>query len=211
MQENKKLILSNGNNPLTEQERIERIEQAKIHYGNFLTSLGFDWQNDPNMQDTPKRVSKAYMNELFEGCFTDAPKITTFDNATDGYDGMVFSGNIEVCSMCSHHLLGFFGKAHVAYIPGEKVIGLSKLNRVVEWFSRRPQIQEGLTQQIWKYLDRVCEGNKGIAVVIEAEHSCASCRGVKHDSIMKTSKLSGAFMTDGNCRNEFYHFIETLK
>lgn len=105
----------------------------------------------------------------------------------------------------------FTGKAHVAYIPGKKVIGLSKLNRAVEWFSRRPQIQEGLTQQIFDFLNQACEGNKGIAVVIEAEHSCASCRGVKHNSIMKTSKLSGGFFNDASCRNEFYHFIETLK
>ncbi len=93
MQKNK-LILSNGNRPLTEQEKYERIELAKVHYGNFLTSLGFDWKNDPNMCDTPLRVSKAYMNELFEGCFTNEPKITSFDNATNGYDGIVFQGNL---------------------------------------------------------------------------------------------------------------------
>lgn len=208
---NQKLIFSNGNQPLTDQERAERIREASQHYGNFLTSLGFDWENDPNMSDTPLRVTKAYINELFEGCFTEPPKITTFDNATNGYDGMVFSGNIEVCSMCSHHLLNFTGKAHVAYIPGKKVIGLSKLNRAVEWFSRRPQIQEGLTQQIFDFLNQVCEGNEGIAVVIEAEHSCASCRGVRHKSIMKTSKLSGSFKTSAETRAEFYHFIETLK
>lgn len=206
-----KKILSNGNIPLTEQERLDRINNASIHYGNFLTALGFDWSNDPNMQDTPKRVTKAYVNELMEGCFTSPPKITTFEEASLGYDGIVFQGNIEVCSMCSHHLLSFTGKAHVAYIPGQTVIGLSKLNRVVEWFSRRPQIQEGLTMQIHNYLDSILPGNAGIAVVVEAEHSCASCRGVKHDSIMKTSKLSGAFKNSPETRSEFYHFIETLK
>ncbi len=105
----------------------------------------------------------------------------------------------------------FLVKAHVAYIPGKRVIGLSKLNRAVEWFSRRPQIQEGLTQQIFDFLNQVCEENEGIAVVIEAEHSCASCRGVKHNSTMKTSKLSGAFKNSPETRAEFYHFIETLK
>lgn len=210
MQKNK-LILSNGNSPLTEQERIERIELAKVHYGNFLTSLGFDWENDPNMQDTPKRVSKAYMNELFEGCFTEAPKITTFGNDENSYDGIVFQGNCDIVSSCAHHILPFLGKAHVAYIPGEKIIGLSKLNRVVEWFSRRPQSQEFLTMQIHEYLNSILPGNKGVAVLVEANHTCASCRGVKHNSTMKTSKLSGAFKNSPETRAEFYHFIETLK
>lgn len=209
--EEKKLILSNGNVPLTQDEKNERIETASIHYGNFLTAMGFDWKNDPNMQDTPRRVSKAYINELFEGCFTSAPKITSFADASYGYDGIVFQGDIEVCSLCSHHNLAFTGKAHVAYIPGKKVIGLSKLNRIVEWFSRRPQIQEGLTMQIHEFLNSVLEDNRGIAVLIEANHSCASCRGVKHNSTMKTSKLSGAFFNDSSCRSEFYHFIETMK
>ena len=206
-----KLILSNGNSPLTEQEKYERVELAKVHYGNFLTSLGFDWKNDPNMSDTPNRVTKAYINELMSGCFTDSPKITTFEEASSGYDGIVFQGNIEVCSMCSHHLLAFTGKAHVAYIPGKKeVIGLSKLNRIVEWFSRRPQIQEGLTMQIHNYLNEILPDNKGIAVLIEANHTCASCRGVRHDSTMKTSKLSGAFFDSPSAKNEFYYFIQTL-
>ncbi len=93
MQKNK-LILSNGNSPLTEHEKYERIELAKVHYGNFLTSLGFDWKNDPNMSDTPLRVTKAYINELFEGCFTEPPKITTFGNDENSYDGIVFQGNL---------------------------------------------------------------------------------------------------------------------
>jgi len=207
----RKLILSNGNLPLTPEDRELRIIEATRHYGEFLSALGFDWENDPNMQDTPKRVSKAYINELMEGCFTEPPKITTFAEASSGYDGIVFQGKIDIKSLCSHHLLAFIGKAHVAYIPGETVIGLSKLNRIVEWFSRRPQIQEGLTMQIHDFINRVLPDNKGIAVLIEAEHTCASCRGVRHDSVMKTSKLSGAFMDNASCKNEFYHFIETLK
>lgn len=205
------LILSNGNLPLSDEERAERIREASVHYGNFLTAMGFDWSRDPNMMDTPLRVAKAYMMELLEGCFTEPPKITTFEEASYGYDGIVFQGKIDVCSLCSHHNLSFTGKAHVAYIPGKQVIGLSKLNRVVEWFSRRPQIQEGLTMQIHDFLNTVIPDNQGIAVLIEAEHSCASCRGVKHDSTMKTCKLSGAFKDSAETRSEFYHFIETLK
>lgn len=205
------MILSNGNEPLTLEEKEKRISDATIQYGNFLTALGFDWKNDPNMSNTPNRVSKAFVNELLQGCFTESPKITTFEEASYGYDGIVFQGDIEVCSMCSHHNLAFTGKAHVAYIPKSTLLGLSKLNRVVEWFSRRPQIQEGLTMQIHNYLNETLPDNKGIAVLIEANHTCASCRGVRHNSTMKTSKLSGAFFNDDACRSEFYHFIETLK
>lgn len=204
------LIHSNENKHLADGERLERIHNCAQKYGEFLTEMGFDWKTDPNMKDTPMRVSKAYINELFEGCFSPPPKITTFDNV-GGYDGIVFQGKIDIKSTCSHHFLPFLGYAHVAYIPGKKVIGLSKLNRIVEWFARRPQIQEGLTMQIHDFLNKICEGNGGVAVMIEATHTCASCRGVKHDSIMKTSKLSGAFETSIMTRSEFYHFVETLK
>ena len=116
-------------------------------------------------------------------------------------------------SSCSHHFLPFVGKAHVAYIPGSegKVIGLSKLNRIVEWFARRPQVQENLTQQICDYINQVCEDNKGVAVMIEAKHMCASCRGVRHDSTMMTSRLTGAFNDNPATRSEFYKFVDYLK
>jgi GTP cyclohydrolase I len=123
----------------------------------------------------------------------------------------VFQGNIEVKSICSHHHLPFVGKAHVAYLPGDKVIGLSKLNRIVEWFARRPQVQENLTMQIHDYINKVCEGNNGVAVMIEANHMCACIRGVKHDSTMMTSKLSGAFLNRPEVREEFYDFVKRLK
>ena len=111
--------------------------------------------------------------------------------------------------MCSHHHLAFTGKAHVAYIPSldGRVIGLSKLNRIVEYYARRPQIQEGLTVQIHKAISEI-EMNQGVAVVLECQHTCACLRGVRHDGcVMKTSKLSGDFMNDGDTRQEFYEFI----
>jgi len=203
------MIKSNENVHLSDGERLERIGECAMKYGEFLTAMGFDWKNDPNMVDTPMRVSKAYINELFEGCFTPAPKITDFDNIS-GYDGIVFQGKIDIKSTCSHHFLPFLGYAHVAYIPGHRNIGLSKLNRIVEWFARRPQSQEHLTMQIHDFLNEVCIANGGVAVMIEAKHTCASCRGVKHDSIMKTAKLSGAFKDHVATRNEFYEFIRTL-
>ena len=149
---------------------------------------------------------------MITGCYTAPPNITAFEN-TDGYDGIVFQGDVDVKSICSHHHLSFLGKAHVAYIPGAdgKVIGLSKLNRIVEWFARRPQVQENLSMQIHDYITKECAGNRGVAVMIEAKHMCASCRGVRHDSTMMTSKLSGAFEQNDATRNEFYKFIERLK
>jgi GTP cyclohydrolase IA len=147
---------------------------------------------------------------LWQGIYYEAPKITAFDNV-DQYDGMVFQGNIDLKSICSHHSLPFIGKAHVAYLPGTKVIGLSKLNRIVEWFARRPQVQENLTMQIHSYINEICENNKGVAVVIEASHMCACVRGVKHNSTMMTSKLSGEFLESHEVREEFYNFIKFLK
>lgn len=194
---------------LTEQQLLK----ASHSFGKFLEDLGFtDYLDNPHMADTPMRVTKAYVHDLFKGVYTDPPKITAFDN-TNGYDGMVFQGDITVQSCCSHHFLPFIGKAHVAYIPSAdgKVIGLSKLNRIVEYFSRRPQVQENLTMQIHEFITDVCTGNKGVAVMIEAKHMCASCRGVKHDSTMMTSKLSGGFMNEDKVREEFYNFVKTLK
>ena len=206
------LKYANSSIPRTEEERQAMIDEAAEHYGRYMTALGIDWENDPNSSDTPRRVAKAFVNDLAQGCYTEPPKITAFDNL-DKYDGIVFQGNIDVKSFCSHHHLPFIGYAHVAYIPSEtgKVIGLSKLNRIVEYFARRPQVQENLCSQIAGYLDEVCEGNKGVAVVIEANHMCACVRGVRHDSTMMTSKMSGAFMTDPAARSEFYKFIDYLK
>ena len=172
--------------------------------------MGFDWRNDPNMEDTPTRVAKAHYDDLWKGMYQDEPKITAFENV-DKYDGMVFQGNITIQSSCSHHNLAFIGKAHVAYLPGSKIIGLSKLNRIVEYYARRPQVQENLTMQIHKHIDRLCEGNGGVAVFIEADHLCARLRGVKHESTMVTAKLTGAFKEHPEVREEFYNFVNNLK
>ena len=208
-----KLKYANGNKPLSEEEKQKMIEAAAVHYGHYMDALNIDWRNDPNSSDTPMRVAKAFVTDLAEGCYNKAPKITAFDNL-DGYDGMVFQGGIKVNSFCSHHHLPFIGVAHTAYIPSEngKIIGLSKLNRIVEFYSRRPQVQENLTMQIHNHIDRVCEGNLGVAVMVSANHMCACVRGVKHDATMKTSKLSGVFMDNDNlAREEFYNFIGDMK
>ena len=207
-----KLKYANGNKPLKEQEMENMIEEAAEHYGRYMTALGFDWKNDPNSEDTPIRVAKAFVNDLAEGVYIDPPKITAFDNI-DGYDGIVFQGNIKLHSLCSHHHLPFIGNAHVAYLPSVdgKVIGLSKLNRIVEFYARRPQVQENLTMQIHDHIHKECTQNIGVAVMIEANHMCACVRGVKHDSIMKTAKLSGKFKDTDRAREEFYNFVRDLK
>lgn len=207
------LKYANGNKPRTQKQKQQIIDKAAKAYETYMDALGFDWRNDPNSQDTPIRVAKAFVNDLASGCYNSPPKITAFDNV-DGYDGMVFQGNITVHSLCSHHHLSFVGFAHVAYIPSPtgKVIGLSKLNRIVEHYARRPQVQENLTMQIHEHINEVCTGNKGVAVMIEADHMCACVRGVKHDSTMKTARVSGCFLEDeDNSRAEFYSFVRDLK
>ena len=207
------LQYANGNLPRTEDEKEAIIEKAAAAYEKYMDALGFDWRNDPNSADTPRRVAKAFVNDLAEGCYSLPPKITAFDNV-DKYDGLVFQGNIKVNSFCSHHHLPFIGQAHVSYIPGKdgKVIGLSKINRIVEWFSRRPQVQENLTMQIHNYMNEVCKDNKGVAVLVSANHTRAGLRGVKHDSIMKTARMSGAFLDKTDLtRQEFYDFIRDLR
>ena len=208
---NKEFILPTANSsaPRTEEERQAIIEKATKAYEAYLDALGFDWRNDPHSTDTPRRVAKAFVNDLATGCYDEPPKVTSFPS--DGYDGIVSQCNIPVKSLCSHHHLAFTGVAHVAYIPSleGRVIGLSKLNRIVEFFARRPQIQEGLTIQIHNAINEVCEKNQGVAVVIKAQHTCACLRGVKHDGCyMVTSKLSKDFMDDSKTRQEFYDFIK---
>lgn len=206
------LKYANLNIPRSEEEKQIIITNAAKAYETYLDALGFDWRNDPNSADTPNRVAKAFVNDVAMGCYSNPPKVTAFDNI-DGYDGIVAQTNIKVNSLCSHHHMIFSGMAHVAYIPSKegKVIGLSKLNRIVDWFSRRPQIQEGLTSQISDYINSICEGNKGVAVFIEANHTCCSNRGIKHDSGMKTARMTGAFLDEESTRNEFYKFVEFAK
>jgi GTP cyclohydrolase I len=207
-----KLGYANGSAPgapFTRQEKDKMIEEAAKAFGEFLDALKCDWRNDPNSSDTPRRVAKAYVNDLWAGRYDGTPDITAFPS--DGYDGMVFEGGIPLTSMCSHHHQTIMGRVHVAYIPGtdSKVIGLSKLNRLVEHFGRRGAIQEQLTVAIHNAITTIINDNKGVAVMIEATHNCVQCRGVKHGGAsMKTSKLTGAFRDDDATRAEFYEFVK---
>lgn len=191
----------------------ERLKAAEHAYARFMDVILPGWELDPNSKETPRRVAKMYLQELFSGLYCGEPRVTVFENV-DVYDGMVFQGNIEVKSICSHHHQSIIGVCHLAYIPGpsNRIIGLSKLNRIVEFYSRRPQVQENLTMQIHKALQDIFQDSLGIAIVIEAKHLCVSHRGIRQDSTMKTSKLSGVFIDNiDNARDEFYRFISDLK
>ena len=194
---------------LTVAEKQAIIESAATHYGHFLSALGVDWENDPNSDNTPRRVAKAYVNDLWAGRYNPMSGITAFPS--DGYDGIVQESNIPVTSMCSHHHETIMGNVSIAYIPAKdgKVVGLSKLNRIVEHFGRRGSIQEQLTVAIHNAVHQICEDNLGVAVMINATHNCVQCRGVKHrGASMQTAKLSGAFLDDAAARAEFYKNME---
>jgi GTP cyclohydrolase I len=196
--------------PLSTEAKLIMIEEAAEAYGQFLTALGCDWKNDPNSSDTPRRVAKAYVNDLWRGRYTSMSEITSFPS--DGYDGIVIERNIPLTSMCSHHHQTIGGVVHIGYIAGEhgQVIGLSKLNRIVELFGRRGAIQEQLTSAIHNAVNKITEGNLGVIVTIVGTHNCVSCRGVKHQgAAMVTTKASGAFRDDtNNARKEFFDSLK---
>lgn len=208
----KQLIKGHESLSLTDKEREKLIQKAEKQFGKFLTSLGYDWQNDPHMQNTPHRYTKAWINELFSGNFKDLPKITSFedDDTTLVYnDGVVIQKNIEIFSKCSHHLEPITGLAHIAYKTNEKgeVIGLSKLNRLADYMARRPQVQERLTRQIHSLVSANIPNNKGVAVYLSCKHGCCSNRGIQHDSTMDTIYLSGDFKESPSLKQEFLFAI----
>lgn len=185
------------------------IEQAAIHYAAFMDQVIPNWREDPQAKDTPMRVAKSFVNDLVHSLHSEPPRITEFDNG-EKYDGIVAQCNIPVKSLCAHHHLPIAGFAHVAYIPKaeSKIIGLSKLNRLVQYWSRRPQTQEHLTMQIHKAISDHVKDNEGVAVVIHASHFCCSHRGIHHDSEMHTARVSGAFHDKNDrSRDEFYRMI----
>jgi len=187
-------------------DREEQRVAIEANVANIMHVMGLDLEDD-SLMDTPKRVSKMFLNELFWGLdYSNFPKATVVENKMH-YDEMVLERRVTVHSTCEHHLLAILGYAHVAYIPKNKVLGLSKLNRVVEFFSRRPQIQERLTAQICATLQFLLE-TEDVAVCIDAEHLCVKTRGVEDgcaDTV--TSKLGGVFKSNASTRSEFFHMI----
>src|SRR4051794_28874595 len=174
------------------------FDAAERAVTDLLVALGQD-PDDEHLADTPRRVAKAYAELLTPRDFD----LTTFPN-TEGYDELVLARDIPFESLCAHHMLPFHGVAHVGYIPGDRILGLSKLARVVELFGRGLQVQERLTQQVAGWLAEHLEP-KGVGVVIEAEHLCMSMRGVRATgSRTVTSAVHGLLRTDGRSRQEFF-------
>ena len=195
---------------LNEAEKEEIIANATLHYGEFLKALGCDWENDPNSNNTPRRVAKAYVNDLWKGRYELMSNITSFPS--DGYQGIVLEKYIPLTSQCSHHHQTIRGNVHIAYIPGKdgSVVGLSKLNRIVEHFGRRGAIQEQLTVAIHRAISTICQGNIGVMVIIDSAHSCVSCRGVRHQGAsMTTSEVSGVFANHAKTAKQ--EVIEMIK
>jgi len=176
-------------------------------FGHIMSEgLGLDLSDD-SLRDTPNRVAKMFVDEVFYGLYYENfPKVSTFENKM-GYNEMIIEKDIQVRSHCEHHFVPIIGVAHVAYLPEKNVVGLSKINRVVDFFCRRPQVQERLTSQIHKAL-QVILGTENVAIVVEAEHFCVKTRGIEDGcSSTTTSKLGGAMFTPA-ARNEFMHLIK---
>ena len=191
-------------------DRKEKIDLIEKHFTAIMQTLGLDLSDD-SLAETPKRVAKMYVNEVFWGLdYSAFPKCTTIDNKMN-YDEMVVERNVNVQSNCEHHFVVIDGVATVAYIPRRKVLGLSKINRIVEYFSKRPQIQERLTEQIYHALQYILDTDN-IAVVIDAQHYCVKSRGVEDTgSSTVTSKLGGCFKTDPAVRSEFMNIVNSCK
>jgi GTP cyclohydrolase I len=186
-------------NALDRKDKIEKIEK---HFEAIMITLGLNLSDD-SLAETPKRVAKMYVNEIFWGLDHEAfPKCTTVENKM-AYNEMVVERNINVQSNCEHHFVVIDGKATVAYVPNKKVLGLSKINRIVEYFSKRPQIQERLTEQIFHALQFILD-TEDVAVMIDAQHYCVKSRGVEDvGSSTVTVRLGGGFKSDSAARNEF--------
>ena len=185
----------------------EKISIIKKNIREIMHTLGLDL-NDDSLMGTPARVAKAYVNELFYGLNPEfKPKSSTFENKYD-YGEMFVEKNVNVYSTCEHHLLPIVGKAHVAYISNGSVIGLSKINRIVDYFSKRPQVQERLTKQIVTELKKVLK-TEDVACVIDAKHLCVNSRGIKDiDSSTVTSEFGGKFKYDKATKDEFLKYIQ---
>ena len=187
---------------LSDNEKIEKIES---HFKEIMLALGLDLTDD-SLKGTPKRVAKMYVKEIFSGLDArNFPKATLFENKF-GYREMLVEKDITFYSNCEHHFVPFFGKAHVAYMGADKVIGLSKLNRIVQYFAKRPQVQERLTNQIGKELQIVLQ-TENVAILIEARHLCVASRGIKDtNSTTITTFYGGKFMSD-DMKNQFLSYI----
>lgn len=187
----------------------EKIKVIEKHFGKIMHELGLDLEDD-SLSGTPYRFAKMYVKELFYGLNPkNKPRLSTFDNKY-GYKKMLVEQNINIDSACEHHFLPMIGFAHIAYIPNKKVIGLSKINRLVDYYAHRPQVQERLSLQILEDLQNALD-TKDVIVMISAKHMCVSSRGIKDkNSFTTTVEYGGAFEKEKN-REDFFKIINSAK
>ena len=189
---------------LSEEEKIEKIQE---HVAAILDILGMDLTDD-SLKGTPKRVAKAYVKEIFGGLNPERrPSASTFENKYE-YGEMLVEKNITLYSTCEHHLLPIIGKAHIAYISNGNVVGLSKMNRIVDYYAKRPQVQERLTLQVFEELQRILK-TENVACIIDAKHLCVNSRGISDvASSTVTAEYGGVFKTNETLRKEFLSYIQ---
>ncbi len=188
---------------------VQKMTTIEKHFHAIMQELGLDMTDD-SLQGTPHRVAKMFVQEIFSGLDPkNKPKISVFDNSYH-YDKMLVEANINFNSTCEHHFLPIVGKAHIGYVSSGKVIGLSKLNRIVDYYSRRPQVQERLIMQIFNDLKSVLETDN-VIVVMEAKHLCVSSRGIKDESSYTSTIQYGGIFDEKENRNDFFNMIKTEK
>lgn len=187
----------------------DKMQTIEKHFHIIMEEMGLDMTDD-SLQGTPHRVAKMFIQEIFSGLNpANKPKISVFDNSYH-YDKMLVEANISFNSTCEHHFLPIVGKAHIGYVSSGKVIGLSKLNRIVDYYSRRPQVQERLIMQIYNELKTVLETDN-VIVVMEATHLCVSSRGIKDESSYTSTIQYGGIFNEKENRNDFFNMINQPK
>lgn len=188
---------------LSNEEKKSKIE---MYFREIMYTLGLDLTDD-SLKGTPARVAKMYVDEIFSGLDpANEPKVALFDNKYK-YDEMLVEKNITLFSNCEHHFVPIIGRAHIAYISSGKVIGLSKLNRIAQYYSKRPQVQERLTVQIGKHLQRILETDN-VAVIIDAEHLCVSSRGIQDVNSSTVSAFYGGEFEKKSTKNELFNYLK---
>lgn len=185
----------------------EKMKVIENHFYEIMHEMGMDMTDD-SLKGTPHRVAKMFIKEIFSGLNPAAkPKISVFENSYH-YDKMLVEANISFNSTCEHHFLPIIGKAHIGYISSGKVIGLSKLNRIVDYYSRRPQVQERLIMQIFNELKSVLE-TENVIVVMEAKHLCVSSRGIKDETSFTSTIQYGGVFNEKENRNDFFNLLKS--
>ncbi len=198
---------ANDNMVMPESELNAMQARIEGHMTQILNDLGIDTAHDHNTRETAHRIAKMWVREKFNGRYVPAPKITIFPNVQN-IDQLMTVGPINVKSVCSHHFVDFTGRCWIGILPGNKLMGLSKYARIVDWFARRPQIQEELTAQITNWISQNLEP-RGVAVVIRAKHECCSSRGIQDTNMeFLTTEIRGCFRNNPSIKDEFYKQIQ---